>query len=116
MDADAVELRVLGCLLEKQRTTPDQHPLTLNALRNACNQTTNRDPVVSYDESEIHEALQRLAELNPRLAQVVECRYFGGLTELETADALGVTERTVRRDWVKARAWLTVELGPGGAA
>jgi uncharacterized protein YceH (UPF0502 family) len=61
MDADAVELRVLGCLLEKQRTTPDQYPLTLNALRNACNQTTNRDPVVSYDESEIHEALQRLA-------------------------------------------------------
>src|SRR5262245_4826485 len=61
MDADAVELQVLGCLLEKQRTTPDQYPLTLNALRNACNQTTNRDPVVAYDESEIHEALQRLA-------------------------------------------------------
>jgi uncharacterized protein YceH (UPF0502 family) len=61
MDADAVELRVLGCLLEKQRTTPDQYPLSLNALRLACNQTTNRDPVVSYDESDIHEALQRLA-------------------------------------------------------
>jgi uncharacterized protein YceH (UPF0502 family) len=61
MDADAVELRVLGCLLEKQRTTPDQYPLTLNALRLACNQTTNRDPIVSYDEREIHEALQRLA-------------------------------------------------------
>jgi uncharacterized protein YceH (UPF0502 family) len=61
MDADAVELRVLGCLLEKQRTTPDQYPLTLNALRNACNQTTNREPIVSYDEGEIHEALQRLA-------------------------------------------------------
>ena len=61
MDADPVELRVLGCLLEKQRTTPDQYPLSLNALRLACNQTTNRDPVVSYDESEIHEALQRLA-------------------------------------------------------
>jgi uncharacterized protein YceH (UPF0502 family) len=61
MDADAVELRVLGCLLEKQRTTPDQYPLSLNALRLACNQTTNRDPVVAYDEHEIHEALQRLA-------------------------------------------------------
>lgn len=61
MDADAVELRVLGCLLEKQRTTPDQYPLSLNALRLACNQTTNRDPVVSYEESEIHDALQRLA-------------------------------------------------------
>ena len=61
MDADAVELRVLGCLLEKQRTTPDQYPLSLNALRLACNQTTARDPIVGYDEREIHEALQRLA-------------------------------------------------------
>jgi uncharacterized protein len=61
MDADAIELRVLGCLLEKQRTTPDQYPLTLNALRLACNQTTNRDPIVDYDEREIHDALQRLA-------------------------------------------------------
>ena len=61
VDADAVELRVLGCLLEKQRTTPDQYPLSLNALRLACNQTTNRDPIVSYDEHEIHDALQRLA-------------------------------------------------------
>ena len=52
---------MLGCLLEKQRTTPDQYPLSLNALRLACNQTTNRDPVVSYEEAEIHEALQRLA-------------------------------------------------------
>jgi uncharacterized protein YceH (UPF0502 family) len=61
VDADPVELRVLGCLLEKQRTTPDQYPLSLNALRLACNQTTNRDPVVAFDEGEIHEALQRLA-------------------------------------------------------
>jgi uncharacterized protein len=61
VDADAVEIRVLGCLLEKQRTTPDQYPLTLNGLRLACNQTTNRDPIVSFDEREIHEALQRLA-------------------------------------------------------
>jgi uncharacterized protein YceH (UPF0502 family) len=61
VDADPVELRVLGSLLEKQRTTPDQYPLSLNALRLACNQTTNREPVVSYDEGEIHEALQRLA-------------------------------------------------------
>jgi uncharacterized protein YceH (UPF0502 family) len=61
VDADAVELRVLGCLLEKQRTTPDQYPLTLNALRLACNQTTNRDPIVGYEEREIHDALQRLA-------------------------------------------------------
>ena len=56
MDLDEVELRVLGCLIEKQRTTPDVYPLSLNALRLACNQTTNRDPVVSYDEATIRAA------------------------------------------------------------
>jgi uncharacterized protein YceH (UPF0502 family) len=61
VDAEAVELRVLGCLIEKQRTTPDQYPLSLNALRLACNQSTNRDPVVEYDESTIRSALDRLA-------------------------------------------------------
>jgi len=60
MDADAVEIRVLGCLIEKQRTTPDTYPLTLNSLRLACNQATNRDPVVDYDEEAIRDALQRL--------------------------------------------------------
>jgi uncharacterized protein YceH (UPF0502 family) len=53
MDADAVEIRVLGCLIEKQRTTPDAYPLSLNSLRLACNQATNRDPVVAYEEREI---------------------------------------------------------------
>ena len=61
MDADAVELRVLGCLVEKQRTTPDAYPLSLNALRLACNQATNRDPVVDYDEPTIRGALERLS-------------------------------------------------------
>ena len=61
MDVDAVEIRVLGCLIEKQRTTPDQYPLSLNALRLACNQTTNRDPVVDYDERTIKAALDRMA-------------------------------------------------------
>src|SRR3954453_13844146 len=60
MDPDAIEIRVLGCLLEKQRTTPDAYPLSLNALRLACNQSTNRDPVVQYDEATIRDALQRL--------------------------------------------------------
>ena len=58
----------------------------------------------------LDDALTRLAELNERITRVVECRYFGGLTEQETADALGVTARTVRRDWVKAKAWLYSEL------
>ena len=62
MDADAVEIRVLGCLIEKQRTTPDQYPLSLNALRLACNQSTNRDPVVDYDEPTIKAALDRLSD------------------------------------------------------
>jgi uncharacterized protein YceH (UPF0502 family) len=61
VDVDAVEIRVLGCLIEKQRTTPDQYPLSLNALRLACNQTTNRDPVVEYDEREIKAALDRMS-------------------------------------------------------
>jgi hypothetical protein len=60
MDLDPVEVRVLGCLIEKQRTTPDAYPLTLNALRLACNQSTNRDPVVAYDEETIRGALHRL--------------------------------------------------------
>jgi uncharacterized protein YceH (UPF0502 family) len=59
---DPVELRVLGCLVEKQRTTPEQYPLTLNALRLACNQTTNRDPVMQLDESEVRAAAQRLGQ------------------------------------------------------
>ena len=61
MDADAVEIRVLGCLIEKQRTTPDQYPLSLNALRLACNQATNRDPLVDYDEATIRAAVERLS-------------------------------------------------------
>jgi uncharacterized protein len=56
----AAETRVLGCLLEKQRTTPEQYPLSLNSLRLACNQSTNRDPVVDYDEATIRDALHRL--------------------------------------------------------
>jgi uncharacterized protein YceH (UPF0502 family) len=60
VDLDDVDIRVLGCLVEKQRTTPDQYPLTLNALRLACNQTTNRDPVVSYDEATVRDSVQGL--------------------------------------------------------
>jgi uncharacterized protein YceH (UPF0502 family) len=57
----APEQRVLGCLLEKRWTTPEQYPLTLNALRLACNQSTNRDPVVAYDEATVRDAAQRLS-------------------------------------------------------
>jgi uncharacterized protein len=61
VDLSAPEIRVLGCLLEKQRTTPEAYPLSLNALRLACNQSTNRDPVVEYDEATIRDALHRLS-------------------------------------------------------
>jgi len=57
-------------------------------------------------------ALVRLAGLDPRQAKVVECRFFGGLTEDETAAALGVSPRTVKRDWAKARSWLYADLYP----
>ena len=60
MELSAAETRVLGCLLEKQRTTPDAYPLSLNALRLACNQSTNREPVVEYDDAVIRDALHRL--------------------------------------------------------
>ena len=59
------------------------------------------DVLVALDE-----ALDRLSEVDERLARVVELRFFGGLTEPETAEVLGVTDRTVRRDWVKAKGWL----------
>jgi RNA polymerase sigma factor (TIGR02999 family) len=64
---------------------------------------------------EINDALERLAKINPRLAYVVECRFFAGFDDAETAIALGLTDRTVRRDWIKARAWLSRELGSHAA-
>jgi RNA polymerase sigma factor (TIGR02999 family) len=54
----------------------------------------------------LDEALTELERVDPRLAQVVQCRFFGGLTEEETGEVLGVTARTVRRDWLKAKGWL----------
>jgi RNA polymerase sigma factor (TIGR02999 family) len=74
-------------------------------------QVTLSDDVTAVENEpdallQIDEALDKLAELDPRLAQVVECRFFGGLTETDTAGVLGVTLRTVQRDWVKARVLL----------
>lgn len=71
---------------------------------------------LSFDELlALDDALEQLAAFDERLRQVVECRFFGGLTEQETAQALGVTSRTVQRDWVKARAWLYKQLYPAEA-
>jgi uncharacterized protein YceH (UPF0502 family) len=87
----APEQRVLGCLIEKRFTTPDQYPLSLNALRLACNQSTNRDPVVNYDETTVREAVQRLARYGlTRLASGHSSRAvkYRHLAE----DALGVDQ------------------------
>ena len=72
---------------------------------------TLTDSALTLDEQvdtllALDEALTELAKLDERVSQVVECRFFGGLTEEETAEALGVTARTVRRDWIKAKGWL----------
>jgi uncharacterized protein YceH (UPF0502 family) len=78
VNADPVELRVLGSLIEKQRTTPDAYPLSLNALRAACNQATNRDPVVAYDETTVRDALERLGRRRwARLAGIGRATKYG---------------------------------------
>lgn len=64
----------------------------------------------SEDLIDLHEALEKLESLNERLSKIVEYRYFGGLSEAEIGKVLNISERTVRRDWVKARAWLYNEL------
>src|SRR3954447_7891674 len=96
MDPDAVEIRVLGCLLEKQRTTPDAYPLSLNALRLACNQSTNRDPVVDYDDAVVRDALDRLGRRRwTRLASGAGSRAPKFRHLLDEALPLGDSERAV---------------------
>ncbi len=96
MDLDTVEVRILGCLIEKQRTTPDQYPLSLNALRLACNQSTNRDPVVDYDETTIREALHRLSQRRySRLASGHTSRAYKFRHLLDEALGLDASELAV---------------------
>jgi RNA polymerase sigma factor (TIGR02999 family) len=74
---------------------------------------TNADAGIDVDIAEmiaLDDALERLGQRNPRLPRVVELRFFAGLSEEETAEVLGVTSRTVQRDWATARAWLYKEL------
>lgn len=80
--------------------------------------TASHDIGAEDDQSliDVHEALDRLALLDERLAQVVECRFFAGFSEEDTALALGISDRTVRRDWIKARAWLRRELADDDAS
>ena len=98
-----------------------RHLLVDRARRRATDKRGGAHRVVTLDEGivadhqaasllDLHDALDRLAAVDARLARVVECRFFGGLTEQETAELLGVTERTVRRDWTKARGFLYAAL------
>jgi uncharacterized protein YceH (UPF0502 family) len=92
----APEQRVLGCLIEKRWTTPDQYPLSLNALRLACNQSTNRDPVTHYDEHTVREAAQRLSKYGlARLASGHSSRAIKYRHLAEEALALGREELAV---------------------
>jgi RNA polymerase sigma factor (TIGR02999 family) len=100
-----------------------RHILVDHARRRIADKRGGAQRVVTLDEAlvagdgqaevllELHDALEHLATLDARLARVVECRFFGGMTERQTAEALGITERTVRRDWVKARGLLYRALG-----
>ena len=72
--------------------------------------------VADFDVDELLTLNDALEQLDPRQRQVVECRFFGGMEESEIAEALGVTDRTVRRDWVKARAWLYRAMAERGSA
>lgn len=96
-----------------RRGGPDQRVISLAALEAGqpdslaleFSAAQRADSLLALDE-----ALERLGALSARLAQVVECRFFGGLSEQETAEALGISQRTVAREWVTARGWLYQEL------
>jgi RNA polymerase sigma factor (TIGR02999 family) len=83
-----------------------RRPVSLDCLQVAS--SDQADFVLAVDE-----ALQKMSETSFRLTRVFECRYFGGLTEQETAEALGVSLRSIQRDWVKSKAWLRRELALG---
>ncbi len=80
-------------------------PIAVNLDHLQLARDDSADTLVALDD-----ALARLGALSPRLVQVVECRFFIGMSEEETATALGVTARTVRRDWLKARGWLAAVM------
>jgi RNA polymerase sigma-70 factor (ECF subfamily) len=86
-----------------------EHPITLDEVRDASQPVEQSNGI---DVLELHEALEKLAALDPKQARVVELRYFSGLTIEETAEALGISTATVKREWAFARAWLQRELRP----
>jgi RNA polymerase sigma factor (TIGR02999 family) len=96
---------IIDLVREAQAARRGGDPLRITLNTAICEAAAAKD-----DPLQIDEALQLLAGVEPRLAQVVEMRYFAGLTEVEVGEALGLTERTVRRDWQRARALLRTML------
>lgn len=94
-------------LAEKRGSGADHDSFNKTGFAEQIDDGTHEDPATIVA---INNALGALGELNPRLAKVVECRYFAGYTEEETAELLDITPRTVRRDWLKARAYLFERL------
>lgn len=88
---------------QAQKRGGNRHPVSLDADQIAIENA-------AQELIDIDEALSRLQAVDPRLAQIVEWRFFGGMTEDEVGKALGVTPRTIRRDWLKAKAFLHLEL------
>ena len=88
-----------------QKRGSGQRPITLNAHEPHLSIDSRADLILAVDQ-----ALSELEAFNERLARVVECRYFAGLTSEEAASALEVSTRTVERDWLRARAWLAEKL------
>jgi RNA polymerase sigma factor (TIGR02999 family) len=97
--------RILVDYARKHRAARRRSDLKVGFFEDQLPAAERGDMLIALDE-----ALERMGALSQRMSQVVECRFFGGLTEDETAEALGVTARTVQRDWAKARAWLYVQL------
>jgi len=96
MNLSQEEARVLGCLIEKEMTTPDSYPLTLNALVTACNQSSNRYPIVAYDEETVHAAMQGLrAKQLARSVKAVRSRALKHRHDLDATFRLGIPERSV---------------------
>lgn len=119
---DGVDWRNRGhffaiCARAMRRIMVDDARRRLAAKRGGGAVEVTLEPEMVADDGEaehllaIDDALARLAEFNPRLARLVECRYFAGMTEEETAETMDSSLRTVQRDWVRARAWLLKALG-----
>ena len=95
----------------RQKRRPDAPPSREEAVRDLASPSWNVESILA-----IHEALERLAQRSERMARVVECRFFGGMTDDEIATVLSVSPRTVRGDWQRAKLWLTRELSLGEIA